>query len=797
MITRVILKQWKSHEKTDIKLGDGTNVLVGIMGSGKSAVLDGICYGLFGTTPAVQNRTVKLEDLIRNRPRPALSAEVEVHFVAADENEYVVKRILERGKGTTLSELRTSDGRLIESPQATRVNESISMLLKIDYDLFERAIYSEQNRLDYFLKIRRGQRMQKMDELLGINKFELARKNMTTLINRVRTRVKDREELVAELEKDQNIASITVLEKEIESLETLQKEEQREFDGIQPKIDIVKAKLKQFQNWRNEISKMEKLVGELEGALSALKQQAVRINARFEEHGGGTKEDIEKTFAELKKTQEDSKRKYNAASEELSKRKEKVAEMEAKAKVARDRLEDLMSKLGRMREIQKELSQLGVPEIKKRYETIQELQRKTENDLALAKSDVESLERTIKELEGAGAVCPVCELPLEEVKKNTLLQQREKIVSEKRATVSKLEERLAQLNSDFKRIGELHERCLNLSKQVEGKEELEEERIEIQKEIDSIVFALEGARDQVRRTESDVKVYRERLDEFQKQFSEAEIKLNLFTDLEKVNQDIEEKELELRLAQDELKLVKDRYAEEEVRELEVEHDSLARAQERIKAEIMGREGLINVKKKTLSEAKNRFDELEKYRAEVRGLDKAIDGLQKIQAALARSQTSLRQHFIEAVNGTMSELWRDIYPYNDYTNIRLSVEGGESSGDYVLQLSDREGNWVPVEGVTSGGEQTCASLTLRIAFAVVLTPVLSWMVLDEPTHNLDSEAISDIAQVLREKIPEVLEQVILITHEEKLDSAVSGFLYHFSRDKSRDGPTVVQKIAVSD
>ncbi len=113
---------------------------------------------------------------------------------------------------------------------------------------------------------------------------------------------------------------------------------------------------------------------------------------------------------------------------------------------------------------------------------------------------------------------------------------------------------------------------------------------------------------------------------------------------------------------------------------------------------------------------------------------------------------------------------------------------------MLQLSDRDGNWIPVEGVTSGGEQTCACLTLRIAFAVVLTPALSWLVLDEPTHNLDFEGIRELAIALRERIPELVKQLLLITHEERMESAVSGFLYRFYRDKNSDEPTRVKQIA---
>ncbi|MEM7825906.1 MAG: hypothetical protein QW412_03555, partial [Candidatus Aenigmatarchaeota archaeon] len=94
-------------------------------------------------------------------------AEVEVFF-ETNGKLYSVKRIIEKGKRTSYSELR-EEGKLIEAPNSQRVTETVEKILKIDYELFTRAIYSEQNALDYFLTIPKGQRMKKIDELLMIN----------------------------------------------------------------------------------------------------------------------------------------------------------------------------------------------------------------------------------------------------------------------------------------------------------------------------------------------------------------------------------------------------------------------------------------------------------------------------------------------------------------------------------------------------------------------------------------------------------------------------------------------------
>jgi DNA repair exonuclease SbcCD ATPase subunit len=127
-------------------------------------------------------------------------------------------------------------------------------------------------------------------------------------------------------------------------------------------------------------------------------------------------------------------------------------------------------------------------------------------------------------------------------------------------------------------------------------------------------------------------------------------------------------------------------------------------------------------------------------------------------------------------------------------IRLTVDGTKG-GDYTLQLRDHVGNWIPVEGIASGGERTDACLALRIAFAMVLAPNLKWIVFDEPTHNLDSQGIEELAKVMRERLPEIVRQILLITHEERLEGAVSGYLYRFYRNKAVNEPTRVEQVTV--
>ena len=80
MIKRVELENWKSHGNSEFEFGKGTNVLVGSLGSGKSGVMDAICYSLFGTFPALNNKRVTIDEVIMAKPNKMETAKVKTHF---------------------------------------------------------------------------------------------------------------------------------------------------------------------------------------------------------------------------------------------------------------------------------------------------------------------------------------------------------------------------------------------------------------------------------------------------------------------------------------------------------------------------------------------------------------------------------------------------------------------------------------------------------------------------------------------------------------------------------------------
>ncbi|MCX6769143.1 MAG: SMC family ATPase, partial [Candidatus Micrarchaeota archaeon] len=171
MIISLSLENWKSHSRSSFGFARGTNVLVGRMGAGKSSVLDALCFALYGTFPKMGRRDQSTETVV-NIASGAEFATVKLEFDRSGKKYSVFRKI---GKSVSEAEI-SCEGKLAQKGPK-QVTEYITQILEVDYELFTRAIYSEQNRMDQLLSLTPRARKQEIDWLLGLGKFDEAGRN--------------------------------------------------------------------------------------------------------------------------------------------------------------------------------------------------------------------------------------------------------------------------------------------------------------------------------------------------------------------------------------------------------------------------------------------------------------------------------------------------------------------------------------------------------------------------------------------------------------------------------------------
>jgi exonuclease SbcC len=785
MITKVKLKNFRSHLDSEFDFSSGTNALVGILGSGKSTVMNALSFGLFGTFPDLQAKKIKLDDIIMNKPSLKDTAEVEVDFVV-DEKTYSVMRTVERGKGTTYSEIREGD-KLLDAPNTQRVTELVEKTLKVNYELFSKAIYSEQNELDYFLTLSRGERMKRIDNLLMIDKFEKARSSTVSLMNK----------LVERKLGEQSIIEQT----DIEKLKKLVDELNEDLNKMRKDKLEISAEVEEINKQKNEMELDLRRLEQLNKDLNYFKEQEKSVESAIEENKkfineienllkGRTRQDIENNIKEFSQKITE----LNNVLTEKRNEQEKLTELISESKTKIEFLEsDKMRKLES--DISKKLSiKEMVDEIKKNYgnkplekmskekNELNELVKKLSSLNTMLSETKEILDR-IHELKDS---CPICRSKLTEEKKKRLIKDQKEKIEKIEKEIKTLEKEKQLKEESSKSIEEVVDKFKHFLINVEDLDELQSQLKDLKKLYSKSIKTMEVYQKNLNKIKVDIsnlqiEIEKNRKDEnslalLYSRTSEVENKRSRLSYLNSRIEDVRMKITEIN------KQLKD----QDIEKLRKEFTELVSKKSEYEERLKNLNQSFKEKETRKTEEEKKISTIDKQKSEIVRLEKIINDLKIFEKALEQTQTELRTEFIDAVNYTMSEIWPNLYPYEDFIGIALNIE----AGDYVLQLKDRMERWVNADGIASGGERSIACLALRIAFSLVLAPQLRWLVLDEPTHNLDNRSIGDLAETLRTRIGNFVDQVFLITHEERLEEAVTGNLYRLERDKRKDESTKI-------
>ena len=755
MIKSIAIKNWRSHLDSSISFSNGTNLIVGRMGGGKSSIIDGICFALFGTTPAVQHRRLKITDFIKNRPKEETEAQVTLVF-EHKQDEYSVTRKIKR-KGGSEAEIK-KNGQRVEGPQSERVSDYIRNLLEIDYDLFTRAIYSEQNRIDYFLTLGRGERKRQIDELIGIDRFEVARKNATTAASRIRTMKADKESFV----KNSNPAliekEIADFEKQMSEIQAEKLKNQSEYESLSKQKTDQERIIAELKIQRERFRKLQEDITGLRHNLELLRKDV---------QGSGIEEGMEETEKRLN----EKRSQKEALQKELSAMDNEYRELTKSLGAVKSELQTIERKKAMKKDMESGLAKLldgeKVENIKLKMKELEERGAEASQKVSDCKAKIAELEKSITELKSADSHCPVCDSELGEEKKDSLISLKDKGAGELRKAVVDISKELAEINARLKAAKERAdsiEKTSALMKEYEGIEENETSGIQKAGEID-----LKLKQATAKKTDADAKLnavnneYVE-LAKLYERIKEIRAKQAKIAQIEK---DLSEKEKAISPIQ----FNDQKWDSENSRLSDI---SVRYAQAKAKTEQHAEKETYVAK--LVSDRKVRLDEVRKYSKEIEEYSELISSFQLFSNAVVETQHELREELIDSVNQALSEIWGRVYPYSDYTVIKLVP----SENDYDLMFKVNDG-YISVDGIASGGERALACLALRVAFAMVLTPNLSWLVLDEPTHNLDEEAVKTLAETLRDHIPQIVEQTFVITHEELMKEAASGKLVRIQRD----------------
>jgi len=417
--------------------------ITGENGAGKSSILDGITWALFGRARKHDETVINLE-----------SKKAEVCLVFQYEgNQYKIVRSNPQGK-TKQVELYIADDKSEKSdplwiPLTERTmrdtDQKIIDILRLDYESFTNASFLLQGEADQFTQQNPAARKRILSQILGLEIWEdyrnrafqkrrLAEKDLNQLDGRI-------SEIISELgEEDERLKHLEGLEEELSRAQEARKESEIQLANLQTLVTSLNDQEKLVDASANQVESIEVSIAQTKEKIDQ------RISEKETHESTLSQADsIQKSFKDWEEAQK-SLVDWEAVAEKYReseiKRQEPLLQIAAeKARLLQisssleNRFQNLQSALEKIPQLKIQLKD-GKEKIKKNEVDLEtrEQKKKTLEDArqeqADAKAenprlfkDMKDLEKRIAELEKTeGALCPLCGQELSPTERESLVQ---------------------------------------------------------------------------------------------------------------------------------------------------------------------------------------------------------------------------------------------------------------------------------------------------------------------------------------------------------------------------------------
>ena len=263
------LNNIRSYLDESVEFPEGSTLLSGDIGSGKSTILLAIDFALFGTRPGV----VSGSDLLRNGKN---SGFVELGFTI-DGKDCVIRRSLKRGKSIAQESGSLAINGVESSYMPRELNSRIIEMfgyppdaLKKDVSLFNYTAYTPQEQMKQILLS--GDRLETLRKIFNIDKYGRIKENAKLLLTELRAERRAAESSVSDLD-------AKIIEKaEKEKLRLEIENALSEFAGIEVAVNRRLEELeKEKESARTSISELYSLKQSLAGKEAELRMKERRI----------------------------------------------------------------------------------------------------------------------------------------------------------------------------------------------------------------------------------------------------------------------------------------------------------------------------------------------------------------------------------------------------------------------------------------------------------------------------------------------------------------------------------------
>jgi len=260
----IYLKNIRSFLEQEIKFNNGTTLLSGDIGSGKSTVLMAICFALFG----ISKSNLSGNALLRNGETEGL---VRLGF-NLDDKEIIIERKLKRWSSVVqLSGKIIINGKEeIKSPIELKqnvlelLNYPSEYLTKSKDLIFYYTVFTPQEEMKAILLGDKELRLETLRKVFGIDKYSRINENLEIFTKILKSR---RDELTG------FILDLNLKESELNNLKKRRDELNLKLEPIKQDIEIESNELKFIENSIKELEIKIKILNDLKNSLEVNKKE--------------------------------------------------------------------------------------------------------------------------------------------------------------------------------------------------------------------------------------------------------------------------------------------------------------------------------------------------------------------------------------------------------------------------------------------------------------------------------------------------------------------------------------------
>jgi DNA repair protein SbcC/Rad50 len=293
-IKKIKLKNIRSYKSQEIEFSKGSTLLSGDIGSGKTSILLGIEFALFGLQPGQRGSS-----LLRNGENEGkVSIEFEI-----DEKNISIERSLKRGKTISQSNCIIEVDNEKKELSVTELKDRVLELLNYPKEfskkqniLYKFTVYTPQEEMKQIILEDPDTRTNTLRHVFGIDKYKKILENVSLLLSRIREEKRNKEGKISNLErnkleliekeneietKNYNLISI---EKELFLKKENRRKIQEEQKEILKKIEEKNRIQQEIEKTRFIISNKTESINENERLIKNIEEQIEELNKlSFEE----------------------------------------------------------------------------------------------------------------------------------------------------------------------------------------------------------------------------------------------------------------------------------------------------------------------------------------------------------------------------------------------------------------------------------------------------------------------------------------------------------------------------------